>query len=85
MIGEQSIPIDEVQITLLRMREPLGQGLSVFSGIEAKKIIQPFFDWIVAPISNWLFQLNFFELPSWERLTLVGGVIMLRMHSILSL
>jgi hypothetical protein len=60
MIGEESVPIYEVQVTLLRMRKSFSQGFDILGSVKAKKVVQPFFNLVIVSISNWFIQLNFF-------------------------
>lgn len=53
MIGEESVSIDKVKITLIRVRESLRQMSRFFGCVQAEELVEPFLDRVVVSISDW--------------------------------
>ena len=54
MVRKQRVSIDKVQLTLLRKGEAKVELIVRLRCVEAEQVVQPFFDWILLTVSNWL-------------------------------
>ena len=68
MIREKCVPVHKVKVTLIGMRKALAQTLDFFRRIKTQEITEPSLDRVVVPISDRLFELDFFKLSAGIRL-----------------
>ena len=61
MVRKQGIAVNEVQLTLARMREPPPQLINVLGRVKTKQAVKPFLNWVIFAIPDWFIQFNFEE------------------------
>ena len=54
MIGEKSVPIDEVELALAWVGEAEGESVGVLRRVQAEQVIQPALDRVSLAVPNWL-------------------------------
>ena len=58
VVGEQSITIDVVELTLAGMGEAEIEIVNILGSIQAQQVVEPFFDWIILAISDRFIKLS---------------------------
>ena len=83
MIREKSISVHEVKVTLIWVWKALAQALNLLRCVKAQKITEPLLDRVIITIPDWLIQLYFLELSTWIRLSMLLGLLIVILSSIL--
>ena len=59
MIRKQRVSVHKVKLTLLWEWKAKVELIVRLRGVKAEQVVQPFFDWILLAVSNWLIEASF--------------------------